>query len=154
MTETATIGAVQIDVAGLSETNVPRTQTNKDKIRLQLSQQLGKSRVVCASNTARENDTGYQPEDTMLAIVGKQTARMIKTGIDPWGRFTWSEMMGERNEGILVISAYRVRQTKGTTDGPNTAYSQQVNHMIIEGDTDLNPRTRILQDLGDLLTQK
>ena len=62
----------------------------------------------------------------MLAIVGKQTGRMIKTGTDPWGRFAWSELRGERDKGILVISAYRVSQTKGTTAGPNTAYSQQI----------------------------
>ena len=90
----------------------------------------------------------------MLTIVRKQTGRMIKTGTYPWGRFAWSEMMGERDEGILIISACRVSQTKDTTAGPNTAYSQQINHMIIEGDTDLDPRTRILQDLDDLITQK
>ena len=90
----------------------------------------------------------------MLAIVGKQTGRMMKTGTYPWGRFAWTEMRGERDEGILVISAYRVCQTKGTTAVPNTAYSQQINQMIIEGDTDLNSRTRILHNLGDLITKK
>ena len=63
-------------------------------------------------------------------------------------------MRGERDEGILVISAYRVSQTKGTIAGPNTAYSQQINQMIIEGDTDLDPRTRILHNIGNLITQK
>ena len=32
MTGTATIGALQIDVSGLSETNFPWSQTNKDKM--------------------------------------------------------------------------------------------------------------------------
>ena len=79
---------------------------------------------------------------------------MNKSGSDPWGRFVWSEMRGEIDEGILVISTYQVSQTKGTIAGPNTVYSQQINHMILEGDTTLHPRTRILQDLGDLITQK
>jgi len=154
MPETATIGALQLDVAGLTETNVPWSQANKDKMRSQLTRHLGESRVVCASNTAQENATGYQPGGAILTVVGKQTVRMIKTGTDPWGRFAWSELRGERDEGILVISAYRVSQTKGTTSCPNTAYSQQINQMIIEGDMDLDPRTRILHDLGNLITQK
>ena len=87
MTKNATIGALQIDVASLSETNIPWSQTNKDKIQSQLTRHLGRSRVVCASNTARENDIGYQPGGAMRAIVGKQTGRMIKTGTDPWGSF-------------------------------------------------------------------
>ena len=95
-TKTATIGALQIDVAGLSKTNVPWTQTKKGKVQSQLTRHLGESRVVCASNNARENDTGYQPGGVMLAIVGKQTGRMIKTGTDPWGRFAWSEIRGKR----------------------------------------------------------
>ena len=79
---------------------------------------------------------------------------MTKTGSNHWGQFAWSEMRGERDEGVLVISTYRFSQTKGKTAGTNIAYSQQVNYMIIEGDTDLDPRTRILQDLGDIITQK
>ena len=59
MTKTATIGALQIDVTGLSETNVPWFHTNKDKMWSQLTHHLGESRVICASNTARENNTGY-----------------------------------------------------------------------------------------------
>ena len=120
MTKTATIGVLQIDVSGLTKTNVPWSLANKDKMRSQLTRHLGESRVVCASNTAREDDAGYQPGGAMLAIVGKQTGRMIKTGTDPWGCFAWSEMRGERDKGILVILAYRVCQTKGTTAVPNT----------------------------------
>ena len=55
---------------------------------------------------------------------------------------------------LEIISACRVSQTKATTAGPNTAYSQQINNMIQEGDTNLDPKTRILQDLGNLITRK
>ena len=64
-------------------------------------------------------------------------------------------MIDEHDEGIVLISAYQVSQTKGTTAGPNTAYSQQINHMIQEGDTNLDPRSRILQNLvKNPITQK
>ena len=44
----------------------------------------------------------------MLAVVIRQTGQMAKTGSDPWGCFAWSEMRGEGDEGMLIISAYRV----------------------------------------------
>ncbi|KAL7524511.1 hypothetical protein ACHAXR_001597, partial [Thalassiosira sp. AJA248-18] len=90
----------------------------------------------------------------MLAVVGPQVGRMQQTGSDPWGRFTWTELSGQRDEVILVISAYRVSQTKGSKSGPNTAYSQQIGKMIVDGDFTLDPRTRILHDLRDLITDK
>ena len=154
MPETATIGALQIDVAALTETNVHWNEKNKEKIEIQLNRHLGSSRVVCASNVSKRVEEGYQPGGSMLAVVGPQVGRMMKSGSDPWGRFTWTEIRGERDEGILVISAYQVSQRKGTVAGPQTAFSQQIDKMIVEGDTSLDPRTRILQDLRNLITTK
>ena len=57
----------------------------------------------------------------MIAVVGPQAGRIQRTGSDPWGRFSWAEMQGSRDEGWLVISGYRVSQNKGTAAGPNTA---------------------------------
>ncbi|KAL7524317.1 hypothetical protein ACHAXR_000531, partial [Thalassiosira sp. AJA248-18] len=154
MPETATIGALQLDVAALTETNVHWNQTNRDKMSGQLYSHLGASRIVCASNASTNHADGYQPGGSMLAVVGPQVGRMQQTGSDPWGRFTWTELSGQRDEGILVISAYRVSQTKGTKSGPTTAYSQQIDKMIVDGDFTLDPRTRILHDLRDLITDK
>ena len=127
MTKTSTTGAPQIDVAGLSWTNVPLNQANRGKIRSQLTSHLGESTVVCASNTACQDGTGYQPGGNMLTVVGRQTGRMARMGSDTRGWFAWSEMQGKHDEGILVISVYRFSQTIGTMAGPNTAYSQQIN---------------------------
>ena len=154
MPETATIGALQIDVAALTETNIHWSKKNRELIETQMHRHLGLSRVVCASNVSTKNEDGYQPGGSMIAVVGPQVGRMIKTGSDPWGRFTWTEMRGERDEGILVVSAYRVSQRKGTISGPTTAHSQQIDQMIIDGDMTLDPRTRILTDLRHLITTK
>jgi len=90
----------------------------------------------------------------MIAMVGPQVGRIGRTGSDPWGRFSWQEMKDHRDQGILIISAYRVSQTKGTKSGPTTSYSRQLNVMIIKGDTSLDPRSRILQDLRKFITDK
>ena len=90
----------------------------------------------------------------MLVVVGPQCGRMQKRGSDPWGRFTWTEMRGGRDEEILVISAYRVSQKRRAKAGPCVAFSQQVDNMIHESDLTLDPRTRILTDLETLITEK
>jgi exonuclease III len=78
---------------------------------------------------------------------------------------------GNRDEGILFISAYRVCQKKGTKAGVNTAFMQQIEGMIDEELKDseelagagksipqsvrrsLDPRDRLLQDLKQLITE-
>ena len=67
----------------------------------------------------------------------------------------WTELRIMRYEGILVLSVYRVSKKKGAKTGPTTAYAQQINNMILEGDFDLDLRTYILQDLlGESITTK
>jgi hypothetical protein len=41
-------------------------------------------------------------------------------------------MRGNRDEGVTVFNAYRVCQKRGTTSGPNTAFTRQVNEMLQE----------------------
>ena len=85
MPEIATMGALQIDVVALTETNVHWNQANREKMAQQLYTHLGHSRVVCASNVSTRNEDGYQPGGSMLAVVGPQCGRMQKRGSDPWG---------------------------------------------------------------------
>ena len=90
----ATIRALQVDVAALTETNIHWNQSNRDKVKHQLQTHLGNSRVVYASNVSTRNEDGYQPGGSMMAVVVCQAGRVVKTGSDPWGRFTWTELRG------------------------------------------------------------
>jgi len=76
MPETATVGALQIDVAALSETNVHWNKESRDIMSQQPYTHLGNSRIVCASNVTKNNDEGYQPGGSMMALVGPQCGRM------------------------------------------------------------------------------
>ena len=67
-----------------------------------------------------------------MALTGRVTGHILKLGNDPWGRFTWYLLQGNREEGILFIGAYRVCQVKGTKAGPDTAFIQQVEEMLEE----------------------
>jgi hypothetical protein len=107
----------------------------------------------------------------LTAATGRVTGRILKSGTDPWGRFTWILLRGNRDEGILFISAYRVCQKKGTKAGSNTAFMQQIEEMLDEElkeseelakankpilnsvQRSLDPRDRLLQDLKQLITE-
>ena len=90
----------------------------------------------------------------MLAVVCQHNNRMCATGSDPRGSFAWTKFRGNRDEGIFVMSAYGVSQTKETNAGPITAYSQQINEMTKAGNMTLDSRSRILTYLRDLITDK
>ena len=77
MMERATIGALQIDVAALSETSVMHwNKGSRDTMSQQLYTHLENSRIVCASNVTKSNDDKYQPGGQMLVLVGPQCGRM------------------------------------------------------------------------------
>ena len=154
MPEVATIGALQLDIVAFSETNLHWSHHNKLKMQTQMSAHLGSSQIVCASGTSRGDCHGYHPGGAMLAVVGPQCGRMQQRGSDPWGRFAWTTMRGGRDEGLLIISAYRVCQKKGAKVGVNTAYTQQINEMIQSGDKSMDPRSRVLHDLRLLIDDK
>ena len=154
MPEVATIGALQIDIAGFSETNIHWSHDNRHKMQMQMSTHLGRTELVCASGTSRSNHHGYHPGGTMLAIMGPQCGRMTQRGADPWGRFTWTTMRGGRDEGLLIITAYRVCQKKGAKVGVKTAYTQQIDAMIAAGDKTMDPRSRVLSDIQKLILSK
>lgn len=63
-------------------------------------------------------------------------------------------MQGGWDEGILVITAYRVCHTASDNPGPNTAYTQQYTAMREEGIKKPNPRRQIFTDLIKFIDEK
>ena len=65
----------------------------------------------------------------LLATVGRQIGTVDCQGTGDQGRCALVTLRGQHNEGVQVISAYRVCQ-KGATAGPHTAYVYQIHDMI------------------------
>jgi hypothetical protein len=126
----AAIGAFQADVACYTEINTNATTSFHDQVKHQLDAHLGPSQVTTASGAATKD--GYLPGGVMQAIVGHHNGRVRQRAADRWGRFTWATMRGSRDEGIVIITAYRVCQRKGTKTTSRTAYQQQVKEMVRE----------------------
>lgn len=140
-----------IDIMGMSETNCPWTPTSRVEYDLVMKEIFGPNRTVYSSAPAHTDST-YQPGGTLLTTHGRTTGRIAKTGTDPWGRFCWMQLRGRRDEGITIISAYRVCQNQSShTAGPYTAYRQQYTLMRDAGYVAPDPRQQVLTDLTKLI---
>ena len=72
----------------------------------------------------------------MLTTLGRWCGRIVDTGSDAQGRWSWQKMLGKEGKTILIISAYRVSQK--SLPGPMTVYTQQY-HMLLDKDN-INPQ--------------
>ena len=152
--ETVSIHALQLDYVGLTEPNTVLTKKNKQRISREIDYFAGQSRLVCSSSPKADSGSEYSHGGTIFGVVGNQAGRVLNSHADKWGRFSWVTLQGTRDEGILLITMYRVPQHKGTSTTPGTAYAKQLREMIAEGDTTLDPRTRVLNDVKEIIVEK
>ncbi|KAL7508344.1 hypothetical protein ACHAXN_007193 [Cyclotella atomus] len=92
---------IERDVAELipENTSILNNQLLMERMkRIQVKRNIHQSRMI--------------PSPPGPEATGRVTGRILKSGTDPWGRFTWILFRGNRDEGILFISAYRVCQKK------------------------------------------
>lgn len=148
-TEIEAMEDLGVDIMGMTETNCPWTPQSKAEYDVHMKQVFGTSRTLYGS--APGGTGNYQPGGTLLTINGHTTGRIAQSGTDPWGRFCWYQLRGRRDEGVLIICAYRVCQTTPGHCGPFTAYQQQVSLMRANGITKPNPQKQILSDLLHLI---
>jgi len=80
-------------------------------------------------------------------ILRQLTARVVKCGKDPLGRFTWQEILLDGQRTLLIVTAYRVVQRRTTGCGPTTSMMQQWRKLREQGNNDPKPRQQILDDL-------
>lgn len=143
-----------ISVMGMSKTNRPWTVKQKSEYDFMMSTHFQSSRTLYTAAPAITHDQAYKPGGNLMTINGRTTGRIFDYGSDPMGRFCWYALRGKRDEGVLVIVAYRVCHNASDTPGPFTAYQQQHNIMRAAGVTNPNPRQQILTDIATLITTK
>ena len=152
--EIEAIEELDIDIMGMAETNRPWTRQQKALYDAYMQKRFRASRTLYTAAQGYDHSTNYQPGGNLLTVNGEVTGRIDGRGSDKWGRYCWYTFQGRRDEGVLVIVAYRVCQEKSNAPGPLTAYRQQYVAIREEGITNPNPRAQILNDLHDLITEK
>lgn len=105
--EVAAMERFQIDIAAFLECQLAAYSRTTEVLQRQLKVRIGSTYVRnAAAPRGNTRSVDYQPGGVLTAITGKVTGRILKSGTDPWGRFTWTLFRGSREEGILFIDAY------------------------------------------------
>ena len=146
----------RVDIQGIAECNRPFTSETKHEFQLQLRQQLGNQchTTFASARSLDTHKTSYQPGGVMQIVRGPIQGRIAQHGTDKLGRFAWHCLNGSRDEGILVITAYRVCQDMKDNPGPNTACMQQYTALLKDGVKKPNPRKEMLKALSELIAEK
>jgi hypothetical protein len=145
---------LEIDIMGMAETNVVWTSEQKLRYDSYLSLRFRSAQTVYSAAPALSHRVSHQPGGTLLTLTGAVTSRICDRGSDKLGRFSWVTLRGQRSEGILLVMAYRVCQTRSSRAGPTTAYSQQFVELRKTGDRDPHPRKQVLADIERLIRGK
>ena len=137
--EIAAMSDLDIDIMGMSETNKPWTTETKHEYDILMRSRFRQSQTIYSSAAAARN-TRYQPGGNLLTVNGHTTGRISARGSDDLGRYCWFTLRGRRDEGVLVVSAYRVCHEAHDAPGPFTAFQQQYTAMRARGIATPNPR--------------
>ena len=144
---------LEIDIMGMAETNRPWLKQQKALYDAHMMKCFRTSRTIYTAAPAQDHQARYQPGGNLLTVNGEVTARIEGRGSDTLGRFCYYTFAGKRDEGVIVIVAYRVCQEVGSTAGPYTAFNQQYIALRDAGQREPNPRKQILNDLEKLITE-
>ena len=138
----------QLSLFGIAESNCEWNKELETAVTAATRKRFGNGFITCAS-TSRKNH-GYLPGGVMQLARGNICGRKTSKGTDKYGRYSWMKFDGKNEQKLIIVTAYRVTQKKGTPQTPNcnTAYWQQVQAMIKDGKVDPDPRTQILTDLS------
>ncbi len=143
-----------ISVMGMSETNCPWSAQQKALYDYMMNSCFLSSRTIYTSATPPDHTFKYLPGGNLLTLNGTITGRIVQSGLDSLGRFCWYTLRGRRDEGILVVTAYRVCQEASHRPGVFTAFQQQVTGLRELGHIYPNPRQQILTDILSLIREK
>jgi hypothetical protein len=93
----------------------------------------------------------YKPGGTLTMSRGKITARLIKSGSDDMGRWTYQTLSGKRNRNVTIITAYQVCDKSVSQRGRYAAAAQQESLLRQRGEANPNPRKQFRLDLHHFL---
>jgi exonuclease III len=145
---------VQADVLSITKHNL---DTNKFVVRKLChdtrTSLLPHSSLTMGSSTIPMTNH-YKPGGTFTMSCGKISARLLRTGSDDMGRWTYQTFSGKRNINVTIITAYQVCNKSVTQRGRYTAASQQESLLRQRGESHPNPRKHFRLDLSSFLKQR
>jgi hypothetical protein len=101
---------IDADLICIAEHNIDTTSPSARRIcHESVRRHFRASRLAMASSSIPSTSrTNFKPGGTMLLSQGKITGRIITSGVDPMGRWSFTKYAGTHNKIITVIVAYQV----------------------------------------------
>lgn len=131
----------------LQETNIDWLQYRpRARCEQILRDTFGKVRLITSTSSVK-SPSFYKPGGTCMAIVGDWTGRIMESGADDLGRWTWARISGINGHTILIVNVYNVCKNNIEKAGPTTAFAQQWKILRLSGQTMPNPRKQLVKDL-------
>lgn len=142
------------DMMALQETKKPWTARNRSLYDQQCCLAWPHGAINAFSSAPWEHDEGnYQAGGALLSLNGHSKGRFVTSGSDPLGRITWMKLRGTRDEGIIVINAYRVCQSGTSNPDAFTQFQQERTGLRARGIKNPDPRKQILSDILTLIDE-
>jgi hypothetical protein len=96
----------------------------------------------------------YKPGGTLTLSSGRITARLLTSGSDAMGQWTYQTFSGKRKTNVTIVTAYQVCNKSATQRGRSTAAAQQESLLRQRGEDNPNPRKHFRSDLTKFLKQR
>lgn len=140
---------IQADVMGITEHNVDSTQHYVNNL---LHESLHSNVAPLQSKltmgtTPITTEHIYKPGGTFVLSMGNVVARLIDTGSDEMGRWTYQSFAGSNDCTVTFVNAYQVCKKSDTQKGRSTAAAQQESLLRQRGTSDPKPRKHFRKDL-------
>ena len=148
---------MQADTTCLFEINLDTTKYPVRKILYDTSQNIFKHDKLDIASSSVPSKNDYKPGGTLILTQSNRKGRVIDSGSDALGRWTYQTLSGKDNRHVSIISAYQVCEQSIVEDDrvkTLTATAQQTSILRVQG-RDISPRAAFIHDLkGFLLEQR
>ena len=137
----------QVDVACFSEINLATEKPEVKYALIEKAKKLDKN-IKVNLTCSKTNTSGSIAKRGGVAVItrGNLAGRIVDSGNDKHGRWTYITMVGKKNKCITIFSIYRVCDQKHQS-GNCTVYLQQEHDLKASNRRDYEPREAILHDL-------
>ena len=138
-----------VEIYGFAATDKNWTEDANNRYLHRLRQLHTRARMQ-TSDSEVPFATDFKPGGTCQVVTGDWQSRVMKTGSDPMGRWSYFQLDGKKKKNLMITTAYRVSQH--SSGGPNTAYTQQRATLLQQGIT-TQPRQQFILDLIDQVNE-
>jgi exonuclease III len=144
---------VQADVIGIMEHNIDTTKHYVQQLCYNALRHNLPIAKLTLGTTPITTANVYMPGGTFTISSGDIVSRIIETGSDEMGRWTFQSFAGCNQQQVTVITAYQVCHKSHTQRGRTTAAAQQESLVRQRNASDPNPRKHFRKDILVFLKQ-